>query len=476
MTPDALHDEPSKSEERIEYASFTKAQERALVRKYDLRLLPFLSFMYLFSSLDRSSVGNAVLDNFEQDLGMTGNQLNTAITIFYVGFLTFQIPSNIMLKRYSAKVWLPFLMIVWGTIACCHAAAKNYAQLMVLRVLLGFFESGFFKSYIQATRIAIFWGSTTAAHAFAGVLAFGILQMRGIGGLAGWQWLFLIEGIPTVLVSIVAFFYLPADSSKCSWLTEDEKVLAEERLRLEGSGGHQSLGDLSSSNRQEAFAALKDWKVWLYMIIFFCGSVPNTSISNFLPTIVSGMGYSNKLDANLMSAPPYVCAVAVVILVAHSSDRFSDRAYHAIGGAVVCLVGYILLVSITGNSARYGAVCLSVAGVFVINPIVNAWLTGNIAPGMKKSVATAMAVSANNAAGLVGSNIYLKSDAPNYIRGHTVNLGFTALFIVLVLLLRFLLWRENNSRQKQLSDLEDRKVVEDDTRFGDRRLEFRYAL
>ncbi|KAJ2964670.1 hypothetical protein NQZ79_g563 [Umbelopsis isabellina] len=318
MTPDALHHEPSKSEERIEYASFTKAQERALVRKYDLRLLPFLSFMYLFSSLDRSSVG---------------------------------------------------------------------------------------------------------------VLAFGILQMRGIGGLAGWQWLFLIEGIPTVLVSIVAFFYLPADPSKCSWLTEDEKVLAEERLQLEGSGGHQSLGDLSASNRQEAFAALKDWKVWLYMIIFFCGSVPNTSISNFLPTIISGMGYSNKLDANLMSAPPYVCAVAVVILVAHSSDRFSDRAYHAIGGAVVCLVGYILLVSITGNSARYGAVCLSVAGVFVINPIVNAWLTGNIAPGMKKSVATAMAVSANNAAGLVGSNIYLKSDAPNYSKLNSVPRPYSQLGI-----------------------------------------------
>ncbi|CAM0139193.1 unnamed protein product [Umbelopsis sp. WA50703] len=135
-----------------------------------------------------------------------------------------------------------------------------------------------------------------------------------------------------------------------------------------------------------------------------------------------------------------------------------------------------MLVSVTNNSARYGAVCLSVAGVFVINPVVNAWLTGNIAPGMKKSVATAMAVSANNAAGLVGSNIYLSSDAPTYIRGHTVNLGFTALFIVLVTILRVLLWRENKMRQKQLEELEDRKVLEDDPRMGDRRLDFRYAL
>jgi sugar phosphate permease len=126
------------------------------------------------------------------------------------------------------------------------------------------------------------------------------------------------------------------------------------------------------------------------------------------------MGYSNKLDANLMSAPPYVCAVVVVILIAYSSDRLHDRAFHAIGGAAVCFLGYVLLLTLVGNSARYGAVCLAVAGVFVINPVVNAWLTGNIAPNMKKSVATAMAVMANNSAGLVGSNIYLSTDAPYY--------------------------------------------------------------
>ncbi|KAH8547870.1 major facilitator superfamily domain-containing protein [Umbelopsis sp. PMI_123] len=476
-----------KVEELVNEPRFTDEQERRVVRKFDTRLLPFLSFMYLFSSLDRSSVGNAVLDNFEQDLGMTGNQLNIAVTIFYVGFLAFQIPSNIMLKRYGAKVWLPLLMAIWGTIACCHAAAKNWAQLMVLRVLLGFFESGFFagvvyylttfyKKHEMATRIAVFWGSTTAAHAFAGVLAFGILQMRGIGGLAGWQWLFLIEGIPTVLISAVAFFYLPDGPAKCRWLTEEEKQLAEQRISSEGPGGHQILADINPSNRTEAFEAFKDWKVWMYMIIFFCGSVPNTSVSNFLPSIVKGMGYNDRLDANLMSAPPYVCAVVVVILIAYSSDRFHDRAYHAIGGAAVCLLGYILLLSVSGNSARYGAVCLAVAGVFVINPVVNAWLTGNIAPSMKKSVATAMAVMANNSAGLVGSNIYLSTDAPNYTKGHAINLGFTALFIILVCVLRFLLWRENKTRQQKLEEIEAGKVAEAQGRIGDRRLDFRYAL
>ncbi|CAO3693813.1 unnamed protein product [Rhizopus stolonifer] len=298
--------------------------EKRLVRKLDTRLLPFLSFMYLFSSLDRSSLGNAVLDNFEQDVGITPDQFNTCVTIFYVGFLVFQIPSNILLKKFTAKRWLPLLMLLWGTVACFHAAVHGYTQLIVLRFLLGFFEAGFFPGVIyfltlfykkdeMATRIALFWGSTVAAHAFAGILAYAILQMRGSGGMTGWQWLFLIEGIPTVLVSLIAYFYLPSSPSTWFVLTPEERTLSVSRLE-ENNYIHLNLADLDASNKKQAFKALKDWKVWVYMLMFFCGSVPNTSVSNFLPSIVKGMGYDDKLSANLMSAPPYLFAVLTVII------------------------------------------------------------------------------------------------------------------------------------------------------------------
>ncbi|CAO3693816.1 unnamed protein product [Rhizopus stolonifer] len=400
--------------------------EKRLVRKLDTRLLPFLSFMYLFSSLDRSSLGNAVLDNFEQDVGITPDQFNTCVTIFYVGFLVFQIPSNILLKKFTAKRWLPLLMLLWGTVACFHAAVHGYTQLIVLRFLLGFFEAGFFPGVIyfltlfykkdeMATRIALFWGSTVAAHAFAGILAYAILQMRGSGGMTGWQWLFLIEGIPTVLVSLIAYFYLPSSPSTWFVLTPEERTLSVSRLE-ENNYIHLNLADLDASNKKQAFKALKDWKVWVYMLMFFCGSVPNTSVSNFLPSIVKGMGYDDKLSANLMSAPPYLFAVLTMIAAAYSSDRKNDRAYHAISGAFICLMGYIILVSCFERPQLYAGACIAVAGIFVINPIVNAWLTSNIAPDMKKSVATAMAVSANNSAGLIGSNIYRKSDAPRYCK------------------------------------------------------------
>ncbi|CAO0797286.1 unnamed protein product [Mucor circinelloides] len=466
--------------------------EKKLVRKLDTRLLPFLSFMYLFSSLDRSSLGNAVLDNFEQDIGITPDQFNTCVTIFYAGFLIFQIPSNILLKRFTAKRWLPLLMICWGFIACLHATVKNYHQLMTLRFFLGFFEAGFFPGVVyfltlfykkneMATRIALFWGSTVAAHAYAGVLAYGILQLRGNGGLTGWQWLFLIEGIPTVVVAVIAFFYLPASPSTWSIFTEEEKILAIERLDEDGEiiNHHITLGDLDASNKKQALKALTDWKVWMYMIMFFCGSVPNTSISNFLPSIVKGMGYDDKLSANLMSAPPYVGAVFVMVAGAYSSDRRKERAFHAIAGACICMIGYIILTVCTKRPELYAGVCIAVAGIFVINPIVNAWLTSNIAPDMKKGVATAMAVSANNSAGLLGSNIYRHSDAPRYLRGHVTNLAFIIVFICLALTQRSLLQRANQKKHEEKSKLtadELQEMLENDARVGDESLDFTYRL
>ncbi|KAI8093206.1 major facilitator superfamily domain-containing protein [Halteromyces radiatus] len=460
--------------------------EPKLVKKLDTRLLPFLSLMYLFSSLDRSSLGNAVLDNFEQDVHITPDQFNTCVTIFYAGFLLFQIPSNILLKRFTAKKWLPFLMFVWGAIATLHATVSSFGQLMAMRFFLGLFEAGFFPGVIyfltlfykkneMATRIALFWGSTVAAHAFAGVLAYGILQLRGSGGLSGWQWLFLIEGIPTMVIAIIAAFYLPASPDTWNMLTEEEQIVAVRRL--EASQPHTTLGDLDASNKKQACKALTDWKVWTWMIMFFCGSVPNTSISNFLPSIVKGMGYDDKLSANLMSAPPYLCAVAVMIAFAYSSDRFNDRAYHAVAGALICLVGYILLVTLVTRSYLYAGACIAVSGIFVINPVVNAWLTSNIAPDMKKSVATAMAVSANNAAGLVGSNIYRSSDSPRYVFGHTINLVFLCVFVILAMIQRSLLIRVN---KRKLGKVEEQRMVattlDDLTLDGDEALDFVYNL
>lgn len=185
-----------------------------------------------------------------------------------------------------------------------------------------------------------------------------------------------------------------------------------------------------------------------------------------------------------------------MIVVAYSSDRHRDRAYHATAGALICLIGYIILVVCIERPTLYAGACIAVAGIFVINPIVNAWLTSNIAPDMKKSVATAMAVSANNSAGLVGSNIYRKSDAPRYrkcvsfmnkvgslflllVRGHMINLGFLVLFIILTMVQRYLLYRKNQLKEQEKMKLTEEQIeqMEDnDARVGDEAVDFVYRL
>lgn len=185
-----------------------------------------------------------------------------------------------------------------------------------------------------------------------------------------------------------------------------------------------------------------------------------------------------------------------MIAGAYSSDRRKDRAFHAIAGAFICMIGYIILTVCTKRPELYTGVCIAVAGIFVINPIVNAWLTSNVAPDMKKGVATAMAVSANNSAGLLGSNIYRHSDAPRYrkirlytfdsqtkshfiVRGHITNLIFIVIFICLALTQRFLLQRANNKKYEEKAKLsadELQELLENDSRIGDESLDYTYRL
>ncbi|KAG2185027.1 hypothetical protein INT43_000940 [Umbelopsis isabellina] len=389
------------------------AMEKALVRKLDTKLLPYLCLMYLFAALDRSSLGNAVLDNFEEDLELKPGQFNTAIMIFYAGFLLFQVPSNILLKRYTAKR--------------CKAEI--------------------------ATRIALFYSTSVLSHSFAGILAYYILRLRGASGLAGWQWLFIIEGLPTIAIAIMAFWYLPESPQTCPWLSEEERVLAVTRLTSGDAFDIEDMAphEINKRNRQEIYEAIIDWKVWLWMLMFFCGSVPNTSVSNFLPIIIKGLGFDDKLAANLMSAPPYMFAAVVMIYMAHSSDKKYERAYHAIVGASLCFTGYLLLLLLTDRST----------------------------PSMKRSVATAMAVSANNSAGLLGSHIYKPDDSPRYLRGHSVNLGFISLFMILTLVQRYLLKRQNRIKAVLRESGEHQTLLEQPINrklIGDRQLNYEYAL
>ncbi|QRW22310.1 major facilitator superfamily transporter [Rhizoctonia solani] len=248
---------------------FTPEDSKRLLSKLDRRILPWMAGLFLLSYLDRSNIGNARLDGLEKDLGLRGLQFNNALAIFYPFYVISEVPSNMMLKRTRASFWFAFLMVSWGTIMTLMGLVKNYTGLMIARSFLGIAEGGLFPGiafYITlwyrrsetGSRMAIYYAAATVAGAFGGLLARGISEMRGVGGLEGWSWIFILEGLLTIIVAAVAYFFIPDDPSTAHFLTSAERD--EVIRRLDDDNSH-----LSRANDMEFFwDAVKDWKTYAY--------------------------------------------------------------------------------------------------------------------------------------------------------------------------------------------------------------------
>ncbi|KAG1157825.1 hypothetical protein G6F36_014212 [Rhizopus arrhizus] len=201
------------------YVAPSPSESRALLWKLDLRIIPLIGALYLCSFLDRVNIGNARLAGLTTDLNISPNAYNAALSIFFAGYVLFEVPSNMILKVVGPSKWIPIVMLSWGTVMACMAACKNSAGLLASRFFLGITEAGLFPGIIFYLSLwyTLFFSCSTLAGAFGGVLAYGIMQMDGVGGLHGWQWIFIIEAIPTLLLAFAAYALLPdfPENSKC---------------------------------------------------------------------------------------------------------------------------------------------------------------------------------------------------------------------------------------------------------------------
>ncbi|KAI8407718.1 hypothetical protein FOFC_13159 [Fusarium oxysporum] len=248
------------------------AAERSYLRKMDAWLLSYLSVMYFFNAVDRSNLGNAETDGMSKDLNFKGEEFSLLIVLFYVPNGLCDLPLNLLLKKFSGRIMLPSLMVGWGSMALLQAACKNFAGMLAIRLLLGAFEAGFFAGAVfyltlfyqrgeLGFRIAIFFGSALLASAFSGLISFGVFQIK-VSHIHGWMWLFLIEGgisgTMTVLLGILAFWWLPADPQSAWFLTKEEKHVARQRALRDGSG---VIGE--DFNLKECF---KSWNSWRFAV------------------------------------------------------------------------------------------------------------------------------------------------------------------------------------------------------------------
>ncbi|KAH8780044.1 putative nicotinamide mononucleotide transmembrane transporter protein [Diaporthe sp. PMI_573] len=469
---------------QVEAAGWDESSTKKLIRKIDVRLIPFLALLYLLSFLDRTNIGNARLDTLEVDLGMpkTSLQYNNALGIFFPFYVAAEVPSNMAMKRFRPSIWIPIIMIAWGICTTLMGIVHNYAGLMSARAALGLAEGGLFPGityYITmwyprhecGLRMAIFFSAATAAGAFGGLLARGIMEMRGIGGLSGWQWIFILEGILTFFVAISAFKFMYDYPSTAPFLTVPERKEVTARLKRDRS----SLAD--EFDLKYFWAALGDWKIWVHMFITIGVYTPLYSYALFLPTIVADLGYKNT-TAQLLTVPPYFVACIFCIGAGYLADRMKQRGIFMISFMIIAMIGLIMLLASNSSGVKYTGCFFLASGIYPNVPQGVAWNGNNIGGSLKRGVGIAMHVGFGNLGGLIAAYIYLAKDRPTYRPGHATLLGFQAMATCLSIFMTIYLRKENARRDrmhKPLSEYtEAEKVAERE--LGDSATFFRYTV
>ncbi|KAF7594720.1 hypothetical protein BBP40_008613 [Aspergillus hancockii] len=484
MLPDLEKSEESTIEDLkspTETPISNREAEKRLLRKCDLHVVPILTLLFMFAFLDRINIGNARLMGLEADLGMSGHQYNIALFVFFIPYILFEVPSNMILKKVKPSWWLSGIMFSWGIITICQGVTGSFTGLVVCRVLIGFFEAGFmpgsvylinmyYRRHELQWRLNLFFSASIIAGAVSGLLAYAINNMSGIVGYAGWRWIFIIEGLATVAIAVISKFIVVDWPEAAEFLTEDERSLL--LARLKDDQGEARMNRLDKKSMQRAFS---DPKIYLGLATPVPRSLPyvespptnftkqqptspimyfgivNTgyAVSFFTPTILHQLGYT-AVRAQVMSIPVYIVATVTTLSAALLSDHLRHRYLFTLTGCLVATTGYIVLLSQANVpvGARYFAIFAVTAGGYLTQPILMGWLSNNMAGHYKQSIASAMQIGFGNCGGLVASNVFFEGEKPGYRTGYGVSLGMV--WVCGISCAVFLGWlvRENRIREE----------------------------
>lgn len=396
------------------------------------------------------------MDSFEKDLGLVGNQFNVAVSILNVGYVLMQLPSNMLLTRIRPSLYIPACAMLWSVVSACTAAANNYGQLIAIRFILGIVEAPFFPGayYILsawytrkelALRIAALYSALILATAFSGLIAAGVFAgLDNTRNLAGWQWLYVIEGSASFLAAAIAMFILPdfpeSNSGSGKWLfSAEEKQLSVERIARDRP---------SDSSEDEGIKhglklAVMDYRTWVFSLML-CSNHSAYSFNNFFPSMLKGFNLGSKTITLVLTAPPYLVATVIAFGIALSSDRMKERGLHIAAPIVFAVIGFIITVSTLDKAGRYFASFLYVGGLFGSNSIIYAWASSSLnQTPAKRACATAIVNIMSQIGNIYAPYFFRPQDAPRYILAVILMTVFSGLSIVTVLYMKFDLTKEN---------------------------------
>ncbi|PGG97763.1 hypothetical protein GX51_07144 [Blastomyces parvus] len=458
-------------------AAVTPAEQKSIVRRIDLHLISMLGFLYAISLMDRNNTGIAQIAGMSDDLEMAkGNRYSIVVLIFFIPYVIFQPPSTALLRKIGPRTFLSITTLVWGLATIAAGFVKTWTDLIPLRIVLGICEAGFFPGcayllscwyprYDLQKRNAAFYMIGTTMSAFAGILAFGFSQLEGNGsgptwwgriistvgdkvvvhgeGLAGWRWIFILQGVLTCIVAIAAYLFTPGfpDIPEKVWgfsMTHKENAFVVARLELD----RQDTAP-TKFNIGEYIAHAWDLKIWGFAALFGLTTVNTYSIAYFLPLILkNGMGFSTAASQCLI-APPYVAAGLTMYGMAYLSDKYRVRSPFILINGCLLLIGIPLLGFMENVGVRYFGAFLTTTACNATVPCILTWQANNIRGQWKRALCSATLVGTGGVGAIIGTTVFRSQDAPGYRPGTYVTMGSSVLLIIVTLLLDFKFIRAN---------------------------------
>ncbi|MFC9679412.1 MFS transporter [Streptomyces sp. NPDC056948] len=379
------------------------ARENAVFRKVVRRIVPFLVLCYVVSYLDRVNVGFAKLQ-MSDDLGFSEAAYGLGAGLFFIGYFLFEVPSNLMLQRVGARTWIARIMISWGLVSASFVFVSNETMFYVLRFLLGAAEAGFYPGVIlyctywfpsqrRARVIAMFMSAIPVAGIFGNPLSGWIMdRFQGVHGWQGWQWMFLLEAIPALLIGVATLFYLDNSVRAAKWLTDEEKDIVERAIAEDAA--HQTV-------HGRVWDAFREPKVWLMCLIYFCFVMGQYALTFWMPTFVESTGIEGNLAIGVLSAVPFLAALVTMNLFGRSADKRRERRWHLVVPSLMGAVGFSLAAGWAGSTAlSLAALSFAAAGVLTCAPLFWSLPTAFLG-GTAAAVGLAAINSVGNLAGFV---------------------------------------------------------------------------
>ncbi len=387
--------------------TYTPEFEKATYAKVSWRLIPFLFLCYILAYLDRVNVGFAKLQ-MATDLSFSDTVYGAGAGIFFIGYFFFEVPSNIILSRVGAKIWIARIMILWGLISAAMLFTNSELTFYILRFLLGVAEAGFFPGIIlyltywytrthRAKMVAAFMTAIALAGVIGGPVSGWILNaLGGVGGLKGWQWLYLVEGMPSVLVGIGVLLYLDDNPAKSKWLTQEEKGLLLQRLEEE-----EQIKKAQGESCHSFTEAFSNAKVWLFCAVYFGIVMGTYGISFWLPQIIKETITKDPWHIGLISAIPWSVAAVAMVLNGNHSDKTGERRWHVALAAIIGALAFAVS-AMPGVTGWGGIAALTVATAGVMSAVSCFWsLPTSILSGTAAAAGIAWINSVGNLAGYV---------------------------------------------------------------------------